>query len=134
MPSVLRQSVPKSTQVIYIYDQADIDLRFSLRCQKESAVYFLSRVREGIIFEQLHENDSNALTPRYAGAQADLRVHSINNINRRIITYIEPETYRRFEFLTNVMDLPPGVLVELFRRRWDIEKGRRVSILLLNAR
>jgi len=27
-----------------------------------------------------------------------------------------------YEFLTNEMDLPPGVLAELYRRRWEIEK------------
>ncbi len=36
--------------------------------------------------------------------------------------YLDPARGRAFEFLTNEPDLPPGVLAELYRRRWDIEK------------
>jgi hypothetical protein len=35
---------------------------------------------------------------------------------------VDPLTGKAYEFLTNEPDLPPGVLVELYRRRWDIEK------------
>ena len=30
---------------------------------------------------------------------------------------------KAYEFLTNEPDLPPGVLAELYRRRWDVEKA-----------
>ena len=40
----------------------------------------------------------------------------------RIVCYTEPESGETYEFLTNEMDLPPGVVVELYRRRWDVEK------------
>jgi hypothetical protein len=40
----------------------------------------------------------------------------------RIIHYTEPEQGRAYEFLTNEPDLPPGVLADLYRRRWEVEK------------
>ena len=40
----------------------------------------------------------------------------------RIIAYTDPATGQAYEFLTNEMDLPAGVIAELYRRRWDVEK------------
>jgi len=47
--------------------------------------------------------------------------HSISVIRR--ITDVRPETGEIMTFLTNVFDqIPPGVIVYLYKRRWDIEK------------
>ena len=41
----------------------------------------------------------------------------------RRITYWCPESNEVMSFLTNVFDdIPPGVIVYLYKRRWDIEK------------
>lgn len=40
----------------------------------------------------------------------------------RIIASTDPATGQAYEFLTNEMDLPAGVIAELYRRRWDVEK------------
>ena len=40
----------------------------------------------------------------------------------RIICYTDPRSGESYEFLTNEMDLPPGIIVELYRRRWEAEK------------
>ena len=40
----------------------------------------------------------------------------------RIVYYTDPQTGEKYEFLTNEMDLPTGVIVELYRRRWEAEK------------
>ena len=40
----------------------------------------------------------------------------------RIISYTDPAAGESYEFLTNAMDLPAGVIVELYRRRWEAEK------------
>jgi hypothetical protein len=52
----------------------------------------------------------------------DIRVRTRTGHPLRLICYLDPVSGRAFEFLTNEMDLPPGVLVELYRRRWDVEK------------
>jgi hypothetical protein len=40
----------------------------------------------------------------------------------RLIGYVDPVAGKAYEFLSNELDLPPGVLAELYRRRWDVEK------------
>jgi hypothetical protein len=121
-PTGIRQGVARGRRVLTIYDRAGIDFQFWKRCRKECAVYFLSRVKEDMVFEWLLELPWDKKDFRNAGVLSDHHVQSMENINMRIIRYADPETGEEFEFLTNVMDLPPGVLVELYRRRWEIEK------------
>ena len=52
----------------------------------------------------------------------DRRVQTRDGHPLRIIRYTAPETGQTYEFLTNDHDLPAGVLAELYRRRWDVEK------------
>ena len=40
----------------------------------------------------------------------------------RIVTYLDPVGGETYEFLTHEPDLPPGVIVELYRHRWEGEK------------
>ena len=60
--------------------------------------------------------------PRNHGVVEDLRVKTRESHALRLICYVDPVTGKAYEFLTNEPDLPPGVLVELYRRRWDLEK------------
>ena len=39
-----------------------------------------------------------------------------------MVTYQEPVKGEVFEFLTNQLDLPAGVIVQLYHRRWEVEK------------
>jgi len=121
-PRGLRQGVVQGKRVLTVYDRAGVDFDYWRRCQKECAVYFLSRVKENMVFDSLFELKFDKEDPRNAGVQRDERVHSKKNLNFRVITYLEPETGQSLEFLTNVMDMEPGILVELYRRRWEIEK------------
>lgn len=41
----------------------------------------------------------------------------------RIVCYTNPVSGPRFEFLTHALELPPGVIVELYQRQWAAEKG-----------
>ena len=59
--------------------------------------------------------------PRNAGVTEDRRVVTRDGHFLRIIFYTEPQTGEKYEFLTNEPDLPPAVIVELYRRRWEAE-------------
>ena len=52
----------------------------------------------------------------------DLRVKTRAGHALRLICSVDPLTGKACEFPTNEPGLPPGVLVELYRRRGDIEK------------
>jgi len=121
-PKGLRQAVPKGKRVLIVYDKAGIDLAYWRRCRQECAVYFLSRVKENMVFDWLESLTVDAADPRNHGVTQDWRVSSRDGHPLRIILYTDPQSGENYEFLTNEPDLPPGVIVELYRRRWEAEK------------
>ena len=121
-PSGLRQAVPKGRRVLLIYDKAGLDFAYWKRCRQECAVYFLSRVKEGMVYDWLESRIVDHRDQRNRGVTEDRVVMTREGGPMRIIYYTEPEQGRGYEFLTNEMALPPGVLAELYRRRWEVEK------------
>ena len=121
-PSGLRQKVAKGRRVLAVYDRASIDYGFWKRCRQECAVYFLSRTKEGLVFEWISSRLWNRNDPRNRGISDDRQVLTPEGHTLRVIHYTDPLTGKFYEFLTNDMELSPGVLAELYRRRWEIEK------------
>lgn len=121
-PRGLRQDVPTGRRVLLIYDKASIDFAFWKRCRQECAVYFLSRAKENQVLEWGESMDWDRKDPRNHGVKHDRRVLTRDGQQLRLICFIDRRTDQAYEFLTNEMDLPPGVLAELYRRRWDVEK------------
>jgi Transposase DDE domain len=121
-PGGLRQGVPQGRRVLMVYDKAAMDFAFWKRCRQECAVYFLSRARENQVLEWVESLDWDRKDPRNHGVREDMRVLTREGHPLRLICYIDPLTGKAYEFLTNEKDVPPGVLVELYRRRWEIEK------------
>ena len=121
-PSGLRHDVSKGKRVLIIYDKAGIDFAYWKRCQRECAVYFISRVKEGMVYDWLDDRPVDPQDPRQRGVTADRHIMTRDGQQMRIIAYTDPATGQAYEFLTNEMDLPAGVIAELYRRRWDVEK------------
>jgi hypothetical protein len=121
-PKGLRQGVAQGRRVLLIYDKAGIDFAFWKRCRQECAVYFLSRVKENMVFDWIDSRPWDRSDPRNRGVTEDRRVMTREGLLLRVISYTDPVNGEVFEFLTNEPDLPPGVLVELYRRRWEAEK------------
>ena len=121
-PRRLRQAVPQGRRVLLIHDKAGIDFNYWKRCRQERAVYFLSRVKENLIYDWISSRLWNRGDQRNRGVTDDRRVVTRAGYLLRIVCYTEPASGERFEFLTNDLDLPPGVIVELYRRRWETEK------------
>jgi hypothetical protein len=121
-PKGLRQGVPKGKRVLTIYDKACIDFTYWKRCRQECAVYFLSRVKENMVYDWLESEPWDRTDARNHGVTDDRRVMTRDGHRLRIVCYTDPATGTAYEFLTNEMDLPSGVIVELYRRRWEVEK------------
>lgn len=121
-PSGLRHHVPTGTRVLIVYDKAGLDFAYWKRCQRECAVYFISRVKEGMVYDWLDERPVDPQDPRQRGVTADRHILTRDGQPMRIIVYTDPATGQTYEFLTSEMDLPAGVIAELYRRRWDVEK------------
>ncbi len=121
-PRGLRQGVAKGRRVLLIHDKAGIDFNYWKRCRHECAVYFLSRVKDNMVYEELACRLWDRADGRNHGVRHDRSVQTREGHGLRIIGYTDPVSGESYEFLTNEMDLPPGVLVELYRRRWEAEK------------
>lgn len=121
-PKGLRQSVAKGTRVLIIYDKAGIDFNYWDRCRRECAVYFISRVKEKMVFEWIEDYAWDQSDSRNRGVIADCKVRSREGHSLRLTIYQDAATGKVYEFLTNEPDLPPGVIAELYRRRWEAEK------------
>ena len=121
-PKGLRQGVPKGKRVLIIYDKAAIDFGFWKRCRHECAIYFISRVKENLVFDLVDRIEWDRSDPRNHGVTEDRRVLTREGHKMRIVCYTDPRSGESYEFLTNELDLPPGIIVELYRRRWEAEK------------
>ena len=121
-PKGLRAGVPKGTRTIIIYDKAAIDFQFWHRCRQECAVYFISRVKKGMVFELVRELEWDRTDLCQNGITGDRLVKTSEGYDLRIVDYTDPRTGEAYQFLTDVMDLSPGVIAELYRRRWEAEK------------
>ena len=121
-PKGLRQEVPQGRRVLCIYDKAGINLGYWQRCRQECAVYFLSRLKENMVFDWLETIAWDRTDERNHGVTNDRRVMFEGGHKLRIVSYTDPRSGESYEFLTNEMDLPPGVIAELYRRRWEAEK------------
>ena len=121
-PKGLRQDVSQGRRTLLLYDKAGIDFGYWQRCRQECAVYFLSRAKENQVWEWVESMAWDRNDPRNHGVVEAMRVKTRAGHALRLICYVDPVTGKAHEFLTNEPDLPPGVLVEFYRRRWDIEK------------
>jgi hypothetical protein len=121
-PKGLRQAVPKGKRVLLIYDKAGVDLGYWKRCRHECAVYFLSRVKENMVLSWEADPPWDPADPRNRGVQSDWQVVSRDGHRLRLIRYQDPQSGVVYDFLTNEMDLAPGILAELYHRRWEVEK------------
>jgi hypothetical protein len=121
-PRGLRQEVPKGRRSLMIYDRAGIDFDYWKRCRHECAIYFLSRTKSNTVLSWEERRKWDASDPRNRGVQEDMQVKTRDGHSLRLICYVDPVAGKAYEFLTNEPDLPPGVLAELYRRRWDVEK------------
>lgn len=121
-PRGLRQEVPQGTRVLIVYDKAGIDFDYWDRCRRECAVYFLSRVKENMTFEWIADYPWDKSDARNHGIFLDCKVRSRHGHVLRLVMHQDALSGEVYEFLTNEPDLPPGVVAELYRRRWETEK------------
>ena len=119
----LRSHAPKGRRVIMAYDRAILDYRFWQKAKDTAGLYFVSRPKcntnllRGGFTEYDHSAPVNAgiLSDEQAAPEATAKVI-------RRITWQNPDDGAEWQFLTNEMTLPPGLIVLIYRRRWDIEK------------
>lgn len=118
----LRQGAKTGRKVLYIYDSAAIDFDEWDSWKSQGGIYFISRMKEATVYECLdqleidHENGINH------GITSDEKIIVNNQSVLRRIVCVDPQTGKEHILITNQLRIPPGLLAQLHRMRWDIEK------------
>lgn len=117
----LRHGAKKGRKVMLVWDRAGIDFRLWYKA-KQVGLYFLSREKENMRLETMGILPFDKNDPRNRGVQSDELVGTSQGVFVRRITYHDPVEKITYAYLTSNHTLPPGLLVVLYKRRWDIEK------------
>jgi len=118
---LLRQGAPKGRRVLDVWDRAGIDFSQWQRWKKASGLYFLSREKENMRLEVIGQNPWERTDPRNQGVLADELVATSQGVYVRRVIYRCPISAEEYRYLTNVNDVPPGLIAHLYRARWEIE-------------
>lgn len=118
----LRMGAPKATKVLYAWDRAGIDFR-QWHHWKQWAVYFISLEKANMKLDEVAAPRPWERTdPRNRGVVFDeLCMTSAGVLVRRVV-WIEPVSGEQFVFITSELTLPPGLIAEIYRQRWNIER------------
>ena len=120
--AALRQGAQAGRKVIYVYDRALIDFAQWGVWKMQNGVYVISREKDGMNMTVVGACPYNEKDSINAGIISCDSVTSSDGTRLRRITQRLPETGEEMVFLTNEFRLEPGVIVYLYKRRWDIEK------------
>ena len=67
-----------------------------------------------MVFDWIESVPCDPSDARNHGVTEDRRVRTREGHLVRLVSYTDPQSGEHYEFLTNEMDLPPGVIVELY--------------------
>ena len=121
-PEALRLGAPAGRKVVQVYDRAGIDFAFWFKAKRQHGLYFISRTKENMALEVVGIQHYAADEPLNRGVTADELVATSQHVAVRRVSYCDPLSGRRFEFITTEFTLPPGLIAYLYLRRWDVEK------------
>jgi Transposase DDE domain len=123
-PTLLRQGAKKGRKVLYVYDRACLDFPQWNRWKQGNGIYFISRTKESMVLSHQKCRDFERDNPININVHSDELVTAATSPNPlRRITFWDAIDKVSYEFLTNEMTLPPGLIAHLYKMRWEIEKS-----------
>jgi hypothetical protein len=125
-PTGLRQGVARGKRVLNVYDRAGIDFEYWRRCQKECAVYFLSRVKDGMVSNGSTRWVSNlrtratlgfsatiGFTPRTTSAFVSLPISNPHPLKRRsLLSRILTRGQQRYTSPQELCNIPKSLSLQ----------------------
>ena len=107
----------------YVMDRGYLDFE-RLYVFTLSAAFFVTRTKKNVLLQRRYSHDADPA----AGVRSDHTVilTAINSIKAypdtlRRVTYVDPDTQRRFRFLTNNFALPALTIAKIYKSRWQVE-------------
>lgn len=117
----LRMGAPTGTKVIHVYDPAVIDYRQWYKW-KSKGIYIISREKANSKARVIGLRAIDDDDPRNIGVLSDELTGVFSGVMIRRVRYQDPATGQVFSFMTNELNIPPGLIAFLYKLRWDIEK------------
>jgi IS4 transposase len=115
--------VPLEKESIVTLDRGYLDFR-RLYAIHTLPAFFVIRAKSNLKYQRLMSRKVDKST----GLRADQTIILKGNKSReaypealRRVSYIDPETQRRFIFLTNIFTIPAKSVADIFKQRWQIE-------------
>jgi putative transposase len=105
-----------------VFDKAYMGYPF-LNQLNQNNIFFVTRTKANCKYKVLKSNSIDKST----GLKCDQIVYTNTRFGKaykgklRRVSYKDPETNKRFVFLTNRFDLDPITITELYKARWNVE-------------
>lgn len=119
----LRLNTPTGKKVLFVYDRASIDYFQWYKWKNNDGIYFLSREKSNSALKVVGQPAFDKNDPVNFGVISNESVGTGNGEAFRRVVYKCPDTGQTFSFVTTLPDkIRPGVIVMLYKLRWEIEK------------
>lgn len=107
---------------ILVIDPVAVDFAFLRGAKFKGGLTVITRMKANLVVREARPLAWNTKDRRNQGVLADERVRFGEPGEFRRVRYQDPETGEVHDFLTTEFHLPPGLIAQLYRLRWDIEK------------
>jgi len=107
---------------ILVIDPVAVDFAFLRGAKFKGEFTVITRSKANLVVREARPLQWDQKDRRNQGVLSDERVRFSEPGEFRRIRYQDPETGEVHEFLTTEFHLPPGIIAQLYRLRWDIEK------------
>jgi hypothetical protein len=113
---------PGAKHTILVIDPVAVDFEFLRGGKFKGGFTVITRWKANLVVRQARPLEWDKKDRRNVGVLSDERVRFGEPGEFRRVRYQDPESGEIYEFLTTEFHLAPGVIAQLYRLRWDIEK------------
>ncbi len=125
---------PDAKGTLLVIDPVAVDFEFLRGAKFKGGFTVITRTKQNLVTREARPLEWNRKDRRNQGVLSDERVRFGEPGEFRRIRYQDPETGEIHELLTTEFHLPPGIIAQLYRLRWDIEKFFDVCENLLDEK
>lgn len=118
----LRQGAQKGRKVLYVWDKAGIDFRQWFNWKRSSGIYFISREKSNMDLQTMGYIPFDSEDAINKGVESFILAGTSTGVMVHKIIFKCPLSGQRFNFITNLLTVPPGLIAYLYKTRWNIEK------------
>jgi hypothetical protein len=113
---------PQAKGTILVIDPVAVDFEFLRGAKFKGGFTVITRMKQNLVVREAKPLAWDQTDSRNQGVLSDERVRFGEPGEFRHIRYQDLESGEIYDFLTTEFHLPPGVIAQLYRLRWDIEK------------